>query len=322
MKSRYRELARALVVLPRVSCPGCLVTTVLSRHVSFDEPRSSWENSRPSSAGRNRRRIHRRLAEVTTPDTKRITVKSTSFRPSPCCLAIVICSAVSGFASAAHAKEPASSQRAAKLDRPFRVQMNYLIYLPEEYEERESWPLLLFLHGSGERGDDLERVKVHGPPKLIGQGKNFPFIVVSPQCPKNYRWQAAELATLLDQIEEDHNVDSDRVYVTGLSMGGFGTWALASFAPHRFAAIAPVCGGGETYWVRDLTHLPTWVFHGGKDQTVPVRRSQEMVDALEKKKGNVKLTVYPEADHDSWTETYDNPDFYRWLLEQKRPSSP
>ncbi|MDP6058174.1 MAG: PHB depolymerase family esterase, partial [Pirellulaceae bacterium] len=175
--------------------------------------------------------------------------------------------------------------------------MNYLLYLPEEYEERESWPLLLFLHGSGERGDDLERVKVHGPPKLIGQGKNFPFIVVSPQCPKNHRWQAAELTTLLDQIEEDHNVDPDRVYVTGLSMGGFGTWALASFAPHRFAAIAPVCGGGETYWVRDLTHLPTWVFHGGKDQSVPVRRSQEMVDALEKRKGNVKLTVYPETGH-------------------------
>jgi predicted peptidase len=199
--------------------------------------------------------------------------------------------------------------------------MNYLLYLPENYEARESWPLLLFLHGSGERGDDLELVKVHGPPKLISQGKHFPFIVVSPQCLKKHRWQATELTTLLDQIEEDYKVDQDRVYVTGLSMGGFGTWSLATFAPQRFAAIAPVCGGGETYWVRNFTHLPIWVFHGGKDKVVPVRRSQEMVDELKKKKGNVKLTIYPESQHDSWTETYDNPDLYTWLLEQKRSGS-
>jgi predicted peptidase len=259
---------------------------------------------------------------VITPHIKRIIVKRPFYRANPCCLALVICSAVVGFAIAANAEETTSSQRAGKLDRAYRVQMNYLLYLPEDYESRESWPLLLFLHGSGERGDDLQLVKVHGPPKLIGEGKNFPFIVVSPQCPKNRRWQATELTALLDQIEEDHNVDNERVYVTGLSMGGFGTWSLATFAPHRFAAIAPVCGGGETYWVRDLTHLPIWVFHGDKDKAVPVERSHQMVNALKKKNGNVKLTVYPEAGHDSWTETYENPDFYTWLLEQKRPTKP
>jgi len=235
-----------------------------------------------------------------------------------CGATVIACVFATRFGPAAHAEETSTSQQALKLDRTLRVQMNYLLYLPQDYEEQEKWPVVLFLHGSGERGDDLELVKVHGPPKLIQQGKHFPFIVVSPQCPAGHRWQAPELAALLDQIEADHHVDEDRIYVTGLSMGGFGTWALAAYSPTRFAAIAPVCGGGETYWVRDLTHLPTWVFHGGKDQAVPLRRSQEMVDALEKRKGNVKFTIYPEAGHDSWTETYDNPDFYAWLLEQKR----
>ena len=106
--------------------------------------------------------------------------------------------------------------------------------------------------------------------------------------------------------------------MTGLSMGGFGTWRLAAYTPHRFAAIAPICGGGETYWTRRFPHLPVWVFHGAKDTGVPLERSQSMVDALKKAGGEPKLTVYPDAGHDSWTETYDNPDFYEWLLEQKR----
>jgi predicted peptidase len=115
-----------------------------------------------------------------------------------------------------------------------------------------------------------------------------------------------------------YKVDKDRIYVSGLSMGGFGTWSLAAYTPDRFAAIAPICGGGEPFRTRRLTGLPVWVFHGAKDKAVPLERSQEMVDALKKRGGSVKLTIYPEAGHDSWSETYDNPDFYEWLLQQRR----
>ncbi|MCP4782386.1 MAG: prolyl oligopeptidase family serine peptidase [Fuerstiella sp.] len=211
-----------------------------------------------------------------------------------------------------------SGQTSQRLNVQVKVQMDYLLALPNDYARRESWPLVLFLHGAGERGDDLELVRKHGPPKLIGEGKDFPFIVVSPQCPKDVWWEPIELTALLDDVISKHKVDEDRVYVTGLSMGGFGTWRLAAFTPQRFAAIAPICGGGEAYWARRFPHLATWAFHGAKDTAVPLERSQEMVDALTEKGGQPRLTVYPEAGHDSWTATYSNSEFYEWLLAQKR----
>ncbi len=230
-------------------------------------------------------------------------------------LALITSLSRGGFADEAR-------QSGAKLDAQVRVQLNYLLYLPKDYGKEESWPLLLFLHGSGERGDNLELVKKHGPPKLIAAGKEFPFIVVSPQCPKNRRWEPIELVALLNDLGRKHKMDEDRIYVTGLSMGGFGTWRLATFAPDRLAAIAPICGGGEKYWAKQFAHLPIWAFHGGKDTGVPPERSQIMIDALKKAGGEPKLTIYPDAGHDSWTETYDNPKLYDWLLEQKREPQP
>jgi predicted peptidase len=219
------------------------------------------------------------------------------------------------------AEPPASgSQQALQLDRTMRVQLQYLLYLPEAYDQRDDWPLLLFLHGAGERGDDLELVKKHGPPKLIAAGEHFPMLVVSPQCPADQWWEPWSLAGLLDELVEKHKVDADRIYVTGLSMGGFGTWALAAHQPRRLAAIAPICGGGEPFMTRLYPHLPTWVFHGDQDRVVPLERSQQMVDALERVGGEVKFTVYPEVGHDSWTQTYADPQFYQWLLEQRRIS--
>lgn len=223
--------------------------------------------------------------------------------------------------SYANADDEPAPQKAGQLATTVKVQMNYLLYLPDDYDQKDSWPLLLFLHGSGERGDDLELVKKHGPPKLIDEGHQFPFIVVSPQCPKDRRWEPIELAALLDHLQEKLDVDTDRIYVTGLSMGGFGTWELASFMPDRLAAIAPICGGGEKYWVRQFVHLPVWAFHGAKDTGVPLERSQIMIDELKKTGGSPKLTIYPEAGHDSWTETYNNPELYKWLLAQKRNST-
>jgi predicted peptidase len=221
-------------------------------------------------------------------------------------------------ARCAYCDEQPGVQRAAQLNTQVKVQMGYLLYLPKHYDQQDSWPLLLFLHGAGERGNDLDLVKTHGPPKLIAAGKEFPFIVVSPQCPRDKSWEPMELVALLDEISSKYKVDSDRIYVTGLSMGGFGTWRLAAYAPHRFAAIAPICGGGETYWTKQLVHLPVWAFHGAKDPGVPLERSQAMVDALKQNGGDARLTVYPDAGHDSWTATYDNPKLFEWLLAQKR----
>ncbi len=195
----------------------------------------------------------------------------------------------------------------------------YLLFLPDGYNEQKSWPMILFLHGAGERGDDLELVKMHGPPKIVEEKKDFPFIVVSPQCPEKSSWTKEKefLKELLDDIEARYNVDKDRIYLTGLSMGGFGTWSLACMYPERFAAIVPICGGGEPSAASKLKDMPVWAFHGVKDKVVSVEKSQEMVNAIKAIGGNVKLTVYPEADHDSWTQTYNNPKLYDWFLEHK-----
>ncbi len=224
------------------------------------------------------------------------------------------------------AEEPKAEpgkQQPQHFERVITVTMDYLLYLPNDYDQVESAPLLLFLHGAGERGSDLERVKLHGPPKLIAAGKEFPFIVVSPQCPGDRWWKPDDLSALLDELVEKYKVDKDRIYVTGLSMGGFGTWGLAASAPNRFAAIVPICGGGDPSTARRLARIPIWVFHGAKDPVVPLSASERMVDAVEEAGGNVKFTVYPEAGHDSWTEAYNDPELYKWLLEQKRtPRTP
>jgi predicted peptidase len=200
------------------------------------------------------------------------------------------------------------------------VKCEYLLYLPEEYGRKEQkWPLMLFLHGAGERGDNLDLVKKHGPPKLVEQGKHFPFIIVSPQCPTGVWWpeKTDTLITLLDEIESKYAVDTSRVYLTGLSMGGFGTWTLACRYPERFAAIAPICGGGLWFLADRLKEVPVWAFHGAKDPVVPLGLSESMVDAVKRAGGDAKLTVYPEAQHDSWTATYDNPKLYEWFLSHR-----
>ncbi|NLO32363.1 MAG: prolyl oligopeptidase family serine peptidase [Candidatus Hydrogenedentes bacterium] len=204
------------------------------------------------------------------------------------------------------------------------VETNYLLFLPENYDQtQQQWPLLLFLHGAGERGDDLSKVEVHGPPRLIADGKkDFPFIVVSPQCPKDAWWsdgpQIDALDALLSHLIKTYRIDENRIYATGLSMGGFGTWRLACEYPDRFAAIVPICGSGEPYRAHKIRHLPVWVFHGAKDDVIPIQSSQMMVDALKKAEGNVEFTIYPEAGHDAWTETYNNAALYEWLLQQRR----
>ena len=223
------------------------------------------------------------------------------------------------------AKLSAMQQIARKLHRKITrtISTKYLLSLPDGYTEqpKKKWPVLLFLHGAGERGDNLALVKVHGPPKLIAQGQTFPFIVVSPQCPANDWWRPDALAALLDEIERLYRVDKRRIYLTGMSMGGFGTWASALEFPHRFAAIVPICGGGHWWVASRIKHLPVWVFHGKKDSIVSHERSAEMVAALRQCGGDVKFTTYPNAAHDSWSATYTNPKLYKWLLSHAKPAA-
>ncbi len=218
---------------------------------------------------------------------------------------------------------PPGYQQSQKFEKKITktVSCNYLLFLPEDYgKKRQRWPLILFLHGAGERGSVLNKVKAHGPPKIVKNRKDFPFIVVSPQCPEGDWWteKVEVLINLVDDISARYKVDKERIYLTGLSMGGFGTWSLASAYPERFAAIAPVCGEGSRIMALKLKDIPTWVFHGAKDRVVPLEKSEEMVNAIRKRGGDVKFTIYPEAGHDSWTESYKNQELYDWFLEHSK----
>lgn len=203
--------------------------------------------------------------------------------------------------------------------------LGYLLHLPANYQSDQRWPLILFLHGYGQSGDDVDAVRAQGIARIVSEQPDFPFIAVAPQCPWHTWWPelAEDLDVLLDQISSSYAVDPARIYLTGLSMGGFGTWYLGTTRPQRFAAIAPICGGG--YWfhgfpqrVAALKDTPVWAFHGAKDDVVPLAASQQLVDALQEAGGDVRLTIYPEAAHDSWTETYNNPELYAWFLQHRR----
>jgi len=207
------------------------------------------------------------------------------------------------------------------------VRLPYLLFLPRDYgqDPHRRWPLILFLHGAGERGDDLDLVRQHGIARVAEKRPELPFVAVSPQCPADSTWMTEmdAVLALLDDVVARCAVDIDHVYLTGLSMGGYGTWYLATLHPDRFAAIAPICGGGDWFFgfperVCLIRHLPVWAFHGAKDPVVPLEESARLVQALEECGGDVRFTVYPEAGHDSWTQTYDNPELYEWFLRHTR----
>lgn len=239
----------------------------------------------------------------------------------------VLCVCLPALFAADSASEP--GQHPQSFQKQITVKLDYLLYLPPEYarESDKKWPLIVFLHGSGESGSDINMVKKHGPPKLLDAGTELPvkaFVVVSPQCPDSREgWKPDHLNLLLDDILGKYHIDKDRVYLTGLSMGGFGTWRWAEQDPRRFAAIAPICGGGDPVFARRLRNMPIWVFHGEKDPVVPIHSSEVMVEAV-KKAGNqdVRFTRYPEAQHDSWTESYNNAELYDWFLQHKRSDQP
>jgi predicted peptidase len=209
---------------------------------------------------------------------------------------------------------------------------------PEPIEPGKTYPLVLFLHGSGERGDDNSAQLKHGVGAIVAGTRKAgdPVFLIAPQCPEGRWWSAGKpgnrslaeagaadplmdaILALVEQTTRQHPVDPKRFYVTGLSMGGFGTWDLLTRIPEKIAAAVPVCGGGDPATVTRFKDVPIWAFHGGADPVVPVSATQDMVSALEKAGGNPKVTIYPDVEHDSWTRTYEDPLVIRWILDQKR----
>ena len=206
-----------------------------------------------------------------------------------------------------------------------KVGYRYSLYVPEGYDEAGSkkWPLIVFLHGSGERGEDLEVLARHGPPKMIANGHKFPAFVASPQAPNHSTWEPHSIKALVDAVIREHHIDENRIYITGISMGGYGVWDAVNTYPHLFAAAVPICGSAGVKFVaaERIKHVPVWIFHGADDTVVPAANSQRIYDALVEAGGTPKLTIYAGTGHDSWTQTYEDPDLWEWLFAQKRGGS-
>ncbi len=209
--------------------------------------------------------------------------------------------------------------------------LNYLLYLPKDYDAKKKYPLLLFLHGIGERGNDnLKKLFHTGLPSNLKNGLELPFIVVMPQCPddgpmgkgESFWWHKkvmAKVKNILDGEIQQRAVDTKRIYVTGLSMGGFGTYRIINMYPQFFAAAAPICGHDAGQGKPEkLKTLPMWAFHGEKDKVVPLAGQQSTVDNYKKAGVDIKFTIYPSVGHDSWNQAYANPKFYEWLSQQKK----
>ena len=224
-------------------------------------------------------------------------------------------------------------------------ELPYRILYPQNYDSTRQYPVLLFLHGAGERGSDNQSQLIHGG-KLFLQPENrsdFPAIVIFPQCPADNSWSAAlrrvnretgerifdystapswpltAAAGIVQQLLDEKKADPKRVYITGLSMGGFGTFEMVHRYPHLFAAAAPICGGGDVKaYDKRVKNIPFWVFHGSEDAVVLPKHSREMVDKLKQLKAKVRYTEYPGVRHDSWTNAFAEPDYLKWIFSQRK----
>jgi predicted peptidase len=214
----------------------------------------------------------------------------------------------------------------------------YRLLKPAEYERTKRYPLVILLHGAGERGTDNGKQLVHGVREFAKPSarKEYPCFLIAPQCPDGKRWVEVDwsapshtmpkdpsdparlVLALIAAVKKEFAIDSKRIYLTGLSMGGFGTWDLIARKPKLFAAALPVCGGGDPRTAKKILHIPIWAFHGDRDTAVIPERSREMVAALKKAGGQPRYTEYKGVGHDSWTRTYRDPAVLRWLFEQRQ----
>lgn len=200
-----------------------------------------------------------------------------------------------------------------------QAELNYLLYQPKDTTVAK--PLILFLHGSGEKGNDLEKIKVYGPFKYL-KTNSLDAFVLAPQCPEGKNWDSDELYALVQKVMKEHNIDSSRVSLTGLSHGGWGSWNLAAAYPDTFAVLVPICGMVDRvplFEAEKIKNIPTRIFHGVLDDVVPMTESvtiyRKLVSIQAK---DVHLTLFDDANHDSWTRVYDNAEIYEWMLQQKK----
>ncbi len=200
--------------------------------------------------------------------------------------------------------------------------LRYYLYFPQDYESNtdQDFPLLLFLHGGGESGGQLEDLQINGPPKMIVEGKQFPFLILAPQHPhKRKFWNTLAVMQLLDSVVERNRVDKKRIYLTGLSRGGTAAWDLAVQYPEKFAAMAVVCGMTPLPYASWIDKdMPIWVFHGEQDQVISVTESESMVEKLRQMGHDVIFTKYPDVGHDAWTRAYRTENLYSWFIKHKK----
>lgn len=243
----------------------------------------------------------------------------------------LLCSLLAVFTLTVRAADapPPGTQTAQSVevatDKGAKTTLHYWLALPPESEKKPEagWPVIFFMHGAGERGANLDLVKKHGPPKLVGTTPELnKFIIVSPQCPEGRWWDLVALKGLMDHTLKSQPVDKDRIIITGLSMGGYATWGLLAAHPDFAACAVPICGGGDPAKAAAFKHVPLHCYHGSKDTAVPQQKSDEMIEALKKAGGKPEYTIYPDAGHDSWTAAYGDPKLFRWMLEQKRVAKP
>lgn len=204
------------------------------------------------------------------------------------------------------------------LNKMINQTMNYLIHLPSDYYalNNRKWPVILFLHGAGERGDNLDDIKKYGIHRYLDK-KNLPFVVVSPQCPKDTFWDVhiKELNAIIDEIKEKYDVDSNKIYLVGISMGAFCAWNFAMQQPKLFSAMVVIAGGAMLpKYAKRIKNISVWVVHGKNDKEVPVEESRKIVTVLKDLGANVKYTEYPNAGHELCTTIFENDEVYKWLL--------
>jgi predicted peptidase len=205
-----------------------------------------------------------------------------------------------------------------------KVKYNYILHVPEDYDKYpdKEWPIIFYLHGRHASGKNLQSVKRYGLPYYLSKGKKMDFIVVSPQCPWGKNWASEDwFNPVYDEVATKLRVDDTRVYLIGMSMGGFGTWEIASRMPDRFAAISPMCGGANPKWAEKLSKIPTWVFHGTADRQIPISRSEVMVKALEKLNAEIKFTRLKNQGHDI-SKQFNDDELYSWLLQHSLKKMP
>ena len=200
------------------------------------------------------------------------------------------------------------------------VRYPYQLYLPKNYAAtKQTFPLVIYLHGGSQRGIDLTKLNLYGLPKLVGQGGNFPFIIASPQCPDGKFWSTDNwFDSLYTELTSRYRIDRKRVYLTGISMGGYGTWQTAVAHPTTFAAIMPLCGGcDDSTQICKISRVPIWAFHGTADDLVPIDETARLVKRLRQCRGKVRFTRLQNEGH-GIQYLYENPKLYQWLLTHRR----